>query len=110
MKDDDRYIGLLLKEADQMISPAEQQELDEWLARSLQNQQIAEKLRESWRTSGTLTPEINVDLDREFAAVQDKIKRSGRTVKLAFWPVAAVVLFFLASGVVTYFTLLTPDP
>lgn len=103
MKDDDRYIELLLKEADQMISPAEQQELDEWLARSLQNQQVAEKLRESWRTSSTLIPEINVDLDREFAAVQDKIKHSGRTVKLPFWPVAAVILFLLGSGVVTYY-------
>lgn len=34
MNDEDRYIELVLKEADQGLSPVEQQELDQWLLQS----------------------------------------------------------------------------
>ncbi|MCB9319594.1 MAG: FecR domain-containing protein [Lewinellaceae bacterium] len=100
MNDEDRYIELVLKEADQGLSPVEQQELDQWLLQSAVNQEKAAKAREAWRTSGNPDSVPHLDLEQEYAAVQKKISSHNRRITLRNWSVAAAIFLLIASGII----------
>lgn len=103
MKDEDRYIELMLKEADQGLTAQEQEELDLWLKDSDANQEKAAKIREAWSKSSQPQLIQNLDLDKEYAAVQQKIARHRRRISIRGWSVAAAAVLLISSGLIGVF-------
>ncbi|MCB0658870.1 MAG: FecR domain-containing protein [Saprospiraceae bacterium] len=103
MKDEERYIELLLKEADQRISGTERKELEEWLRQSPVNREKAARLLAAWQQPGDSSSTFPVDLEVEFASVKTKIARHQRRITRRNWSIAAAILLLIASGVTGLF-------
>jgi len=90
---DDRYLELLLKEADFSITDLEKEELYAWIEASEANRQRAKKMREAWNVSAEAVSDIVVDLDDEYAQVTAKLLKQKRgKIFTRVWQVAASLL------------------
>lgn len=107
--EEDHYISLIYKKLDGLIDPGEMQELQQWLNASAENRRTAEAIEVAWKESSAYSPEIKVDLDVEFAALQKEIEASepvvrkletSRTAKPWKWLVAAGLAIFLTTTIV----------
>ena len=78
------YTGLIYKALVNDISVADQAALDTWLKDPI-NEQYASEIRNSWTWAEGYGEVVDLDMDREFAAVQKKIDKStGRQAPLMF--------------------------
>jgi len=73
MQANDDYILLLSKQFSGDISPAESNVLDQWLAQSPENEQLAAELRQVWEKTGDYTKAFSPNLDVAFRQVQQRI-------------------------------------
>jgi len=108
MKEDD-YISLLYKKLSKHISPSELQRLDEWLAASEENEQIAQSVEMSWKMGSGYNDPVVVDLDEDYSELEKKIdvidqplKKDSTPVRSLprrnWWSVAASFLILVSIG------------
>lgn len=99
MNDEDRYIELVLKEADQGLSPVEQQELDQWLLQSAVNQEKQPKrVKHGGHQAIPILSRI-LTLNRNMPLFK-KISSHNRRITLRNWSVAAAIFLLIASGII----------
>ena len=67
------YIELLYKSLADGISAEEQHQLDDWMAASEENQSSANSIRQGWELSANYAKDLEVNLDDEFARLQQSI-------------------------------------
>ena len=77
----DFYILLIYKELDGSITPAEQGQLDDW-SRDASNAQVKTQIESVWSLSDGVQEEVAIDLDADFAMLQEKIQNDSKVVKL----------------------------
>lgn len=107
---EDLYITLVHKNLSGDISSSEKETLEEWLQASPDNQLIADQITKSWTLSGDFSTDIDLDLDKDFEALEKKItptpdkKEATMTKERSIAPrrrwmsVAAGLLFLVVSG------------
>ncbi|MBP6825750.1 MAG: FecR domain-containing protein [Saprospiraceae bacterium] len=114
MPSNDDYILLLAKQYSGEITPAESAMLNDWLAQSPDNTQLATQLKNVWEKTGGYGKTFTPDLDAAFGQLQNRIRASepprGKVVPLGrqLLRIAAALIFILAS-VWTYRTYTTPE-
>ncbi len=71
----DQYLQLLYKQLSGEIGKAEQQQLDDWLAKSVENRQIAGSVEKAWTMSDNYQPSDlpEIDTDADFALLEKRI-------------------------------------
>ena len=75
--DQDKYIALLHKKLQGELNSIEQTLLEHWLQEAEINRVLAKKIKEDWRLSEQYNPTLaEVDLDKEFTLLQQRIKSS----------------------------------
>ncbi len=68
---EDFYITLIYKKLSGEISPAEQRQLEAWIAQSKDNQRTAASVEKAWNASDLLQAQVDdIDLDAEFGALE----------------------------------------
>ncbi|MFK8008185.1 MAG: FecR family protein [Saprospiraceae bacterium] len=67
------YIDLIYKSFSGDLSAEEQNQLDFWLSESKANQKEADDLEKTWQLSANFSKDFEVNLDAEFAQLQDRI-------------------------------------
>lgn len=67
------YISLIYKQLSGELSAAENAKLDSWLAASESNQAIAKSVEKAWTLGANYTTEVQVDLDEDFAFLQNRM-------------------------------------
>jgi len=67
---EDLYLTLLYKRLEDALSPAEAEQLEQWLAESPANQALAEDVEAAWNASANLKMEPKVNLDDAFAQLE----------------------------------------
>lgn len=111
--EEDRYIDLLLKEADAQISEQEGLELANWLEASEANRARAVQIRKAWELSDRAPNEISVDLDEQYKIVREKILKAtsskSKTVQLRSWQIAAGILLLIGFSWISYRILQSPS-
>jgi transmembrane sensor len=73
MQKDTRHDDLLSKHFSGELSTEERRQLDSWLAASPDHQQFASELKEVWDGVGSWQPQVSLNLDADFATIQQKI-------------------------------------
>lgn len=68
------YLNLIYKQLSNAISPTELKQLEEWMAQSPENQQLAQDVGETWDKSEVLASVPEVDLDAEFNLLEARIQ------------------------------------
>lgn len=72
------YIELIYKSFAEPLSVEEQKQLDEWLSISKQNTKEFEAIQKMWSLSANFSKKLEVDLDRDFAMLQNRINASSK--------------------------------
>jgi len=87
--DQDKYIALLYKQLQGDLNLIEKTLLDKWLDEAAINRVLAQKIKEDWVLSEQYSPDIEVDIDKEFSLLQQRIDKEENinTVKVKFVPV-----------------------
>lgn len=67
------YIDLIYKSFSGDLSAEEQNQLDNWVSESEENQKEADALEKTWQLSANFSKDLEVNLDAEFAQLQDRI-------------------------------------
>ncbi len=67
------YISLLQKKLNGPLSPAEQSDLDGWLAQSPDNQLVASHVEQVWQASGNFNQPVELDEEADFAKLERRI-------------------------------------
>ena len=67
------YTKLLYKSLAEGLSAEEQRQLDDWIAASDENHDIANNIRQGWELSTNYAKDIEVNLDDEFARLQQSM-------------------------------------
>ncbi|MBK8503413.1 MAG: FecR domain-containing protein [Saprospiraceae bacterium] len=110
--EEDRYIDLLLKEADAEITDAEQLELADWLEASEANRTKADQIRKGWEVSAQAPNVISLDLDEQYKLVREKIRRTApsksKTIQVKAWQIAAGILLLVGFSWISYRILQSP--
>ena len=75
----DYYITLLHKKLSGDISPPEREELSAWINASPDHQQIVQSVEKAWDLSGGFQREVVVDLDEDFAMLEEKMDTAVET-------------------------------
>ena len=70
---EDLYINLIYKKLSGELSAAEGKDLDRWLEEAKENRETFESISVAWTVSADLKPNISVDLDQEFAVLDQRI-------------------------------------
>ena len=73
------YIQLIYQRLTDGLSPSDQQILDAWLALSEDNRLTAQSVELAWQASGTIQPDVELDLDAEFADLEALMKTETAT-------------------------------
>ena len=68
------YLTLIYRKLEGTISPEEATQLDAWVSESIENQKTLEDVEAAWEASANLTPEVELDLDAEFAFLEERIE------------------------------------
>jgi len=68
------YIELIYKSFSEPLSSEERHQLDGWLAASAENKKEAKVIQKMWDMSADFSKDIEVDLDKDFAQLQQKMK------------------------------------
>ena len=68
------YIELIYKSLSSEISVEEQTQLDVWLRADAENQKTATAIEKLWKMSANFSKEIKVDLDKDFAQLEQRIQ------------------------------------
>jgi len=87
--DQDKYIALLYKQLQGDLNLIEKTLLDKWLDEAAINRVLAQKIKEDWVLSEQYSPDIEIDIDKEFSLLQQRIDKEENinTVKVKFVPV-----------------------
>lgn len=96
--EDDRFLELLLREAESLLTQEEKQQLHAWIEASDTNRTLAEKVRNSWESTRRPMKEIPVDLDQEYERLTVKIrslKTPVRSLHFKGWQIAATILLLV---------------
>lgn len=72
------YLTWIYKRLEGTISPNEESQLDVWIAESSDNQQTLKDVEEAWNASANLSAEVEIDLDAEFAFLEERIEAEER--------------------------------
>lgn len=72
---EDFYINLIYKRLAEEISPSEKQQLEDWLSQSEENRLTAQSVETAWTASDSLQLDLDIDLDAEFAALEQKMPK-----------------------------------
>jgi ferric-dicitrate binding protein FerR (iron transport regulator) len=111
--EEDRYIDLLLKEADAQINEQERLELANWLDASEANRDRANQIRKAWALSVKAPHEISLDLEEQYQMVREKILKTPsavpKTVQLRSWQIAAGILLLIGASWISYRILQSPS-
>jgi len=114
---EDLYIQLLYKKLQGEINPEEQIQLDQWLKASADHRFTAQTIEKAWELGEGEEPELAIDLDTDFALLEDRIlaeeeaekkeaiiRPIGR--KTPYWQIAAAIAALLVFAFLTrnYFT------
>ncbi len=67
---EDFYINLIYKKLSGELTPPEKKQLDAWMVKSKDNQLTAMSVEKAWQASDSLQPDVEVDLDKEFASLE----------------------------------------
>ena len=67
------YINLIYKSFSGDLSAEEQNQLENWLSESDANQKEADALKKTWQLSANFSKNLEVNLDAEFAQLQNRI-------------------------------------
>ncbi len=67
------YIDLIYKSFSGALSAEEQNQLDNWLSESEENRKEANVLKKTWELSSNFSKDFEVNLDAEFAQLQNRI-------------------------------------
>ena len=73
--DENFYINLIYKKLSGELTPPEKEQLNAWLGQSADNRLTAASVEKAWQVSDALQPEVSVDLDKEFAALEQKMDK-----------------------------------
>ena len=76
------YIELIYKSLSDELTSEEQNQLNQWLSASEENQKEANVITETWELSSNFTKDFDVDLDKDFAQLQNKIQSNFNDVEL----------------------------
>ena len=107
--DQDKYIALLYKQLQGELNLIEKTLLDKWLDEAAINRVLAGKIKEDWVLSEQYSPDIEVDIDKEFSLLQQRIDKEENTntvkVKIVpvkkrarWWPYAAAAALVLLTA------------
>lgn len=77
---EDFYINLIYKKLTDELSAEEKVLLDTWLKTSEENRLTAKQVEQAWRASDLLAPEIEVDLDLEFNALEALMEEESEAI------------------------------
>ena len=77
----DAYIELIYKSFSEKLSEEERSQLDQWLAASEENRKEATVLENIWQKSAEYSKDLSVDLDQDFALLQNRIEQSEMTTE-----------------------------
>lgn len=72
------YLTWIYKRLEGTISPNEESQLEAWIAESPENLQTAEDVEAAWEASGNLSAKVEIDLDAEFAFLEERIEEEER--------------------------------
>lgn len=103
---EDLYITLIYKRLTEEITESESKQLDDWLLASEDNKTTAKNIEIAWKETADLRPNISVNLDQEFQALQKRIQQDGgkqtenpKVRKLSrVWYAAASIVLLLTVG------------
>lgn len=76
------YIELIYKSLSGEITSEEQSQLNQWLNASADNQKEADIITETWELSSNFTKDFDVDLDKDFAQLQNRIQSNFNIVEV----------------------------
>jgi len=107
--DQDKFIALLYKQLQGEINLIEKTLLDKWLGEAAINRVLAQKIKEDWELSEQYSPEIEVDVDKEFSLLQQRIQKEENTAtvkgkiipvqrRTQWWAYAAAITLLLGLG------------
>ena len=109
---EDLYIQLLYKRLQGEINPEEQGQLDQWLKASADHRFTAQTIEKAWELGEGEEPELNIDLDADFALLEERIladeeaekteaivRPIGR--KTPYWQIAAAIAALLVFAFLT---------
>ena len=109
--DQDKFIALLYKQLQGGINLVEKTLLNKWLDEAAINRVLAQKIKEDWELSEQYSPniEIEVDVDKEFTLLQQRIEKEenlgivkGKIVpvkrRTQWWAYAAAVTLLVGLG------------
>jgi len=68
---EDFYINLIYKKLSGELTPPEAKQLNAWIAQSDDNRLTATSVEKAWQASDNLQPKVEVDLDTEFASLEN---------------------------------------
>lgn len=107
--DKDIYLDLIYKSLESTLNPEEQETLNQWIQESDDHEKEYKLIIETWDLSEDYPSNINMDIEADYAQVQQKISNLDKspntnTFKLrAIWRYAAVGLLLLATGAIFYY-------
>lgn len=113
MAPEEKHIGidLLTSYLAGEASPDERARVEEWITLSGDNRREFDNLKEIWDKVGTVSPEFQIDLDKEWNYHKTKIglagerEQKGRSVMPTFLRVAASIVLLIALSVTGYYFL-----
>ena len=105
----EKYIALLYKQLQGEINIIEKTLLDKWLDEAAINRVLAQKIREDWELSEQYNPDIEVDVDKEFSLLQQRINKEEKIAPLKrkivpvkrrtqWWSYAAAIALLVGVG------------
>lgn len=104
---DDLYIQLIYKQLTGQLEEEEQAQLETWLAAAPSNKELAEQISHAWKASEQYPlPEVQLDLDEEFAQLELKIDEEEGSREEAQIRPLRLKWMQLAAAAVILFTLL----
>ena len=70
----DNYITLIYKKLKKEISPAEQEDLQQWLGAHKENTLLKQQIEENWQLSKKALPPISIDAKKDFAGFKKRMR------------------------------------
>ena len=98
---DDHYISLVHKQLSGDISQGERGQLEAWLQASPDHRHLADTVQKTWELSDGFSETVNLDLDKDFRAIEQKIGEDGTVVRPLFprsWLLRVAAVFALVVG------------
>ena len=107
--DQEKYIALLYKQLQGELNLIENTLLNKWLDEAAINRVLAQKIKEDWELSERYNPDIEVDIDKEFNLLQQRIEKEEKIATLKgkivpvkrrtqWWSYAAAIALLVGLG------------